>query len=152
SCGVRCLRGWSMADLIKPRSVMIADRDGVEKEFIISRLPATAAREVIAKYPLSNIPKLGDYATSEEVMKKLMSYVAVNVDGRELRLTTQALIDNHVVDGIQLLKLEVEMIEENTGFFGRGGQRGFLDCLLEKLLQSAMPMLTRFLEPSSARD
>ncbi|RIQ51058.1 hypothetical protein [Bordetella avium] len=141
-----------MADLIKPRSVMIADRDGVEKEFIISRLPATAAREVIAKYPLSNIPKLGDYATSEEVMKKLMSYVAVNVDGRELRLTTQALIDNHVVDGIQLLKLEVEMIQENTGFFERGGQRGFLDCLLEKLLQSAMPMLTRFLEPSSARD
>lgn len=144
--------GANMPDLIKPRSVMVANRDGVEKEFIVSRLPATVAREVIAKYPLSNIPKLGDYATSEEVMKLLMGYVAVVIDGREQRLSTKALIDNHVDDGIQLLKLEVEMIEENTGFFGRGGQRGFLDCLLEKLLQSAMPMLTRFLEPSSVRD
>lgn len=139
-----------MADLIKPRVVMIKNRDGVEKAFTISRLPATVAREVIAKYPLSNIPKLGDYATSEEVMKKLMSYVAVDLNGREQRLNTQALIDNHVDDGIQLMKLEVEMIDENTGFFGLGGQRGFLDCLLEKLLLSITPMLTPLLDQLSA--
>ncbi|MDZ5615003.1 hypothetical protein U2261_10325 [Achromobacter xylosoxidans] len=140
-----------MADLIKPRVVMVKNRDGVEKAFTISRLPATAAREVIAKYPLSNIPKLGDYQTSEEVMKKLMSYVAVDLDGREQRLTTAALIDNHVDDGIQLMRLEIEMIEENTGFFGLGGQRGFLDCLLEKLLHSITPMLTPLLEQLSAQ-
>ncbi|WP_238920931.1 hypothetical protein [Achromobacter xylosoxidans] len=139
-----------MADLIKPRVVMVKNRDGVEKAFTISRLPATAAREVIAKYPLSNIPKLGDYQTSEEVMKKLMSYVAVDLDGREQRLTTAALIDNHVDDGIQLMRLEIEMIEENTGFFGLGGQRGFLDCLLEKFLHSITPMLTPLLEQLSA--
>ncbi|VFR32572.1 FIG00949355: hypothetical protein [plant metagenome] len=140
-----------MTELIKPRVVMVANRDGVEKAFTISRLPATVAREVIAKYPLSNIPKLGDYATSEEVMKKLMGYVAVEINGDLQRLTTQALIDNHVDDGIQLLKLEVEMIDENTGFFGLGGQRGFLDCLLEKLLHSAMPMLTPLLDQLSAQ-
>lgn len=140
-----------MADLIKPRVVMIKNRDGVEKAFTISRLPATVAREVIAKYPLSNIPKLGDYQTSEEVMKKLMCYVAVDLDGREQRLTTAALIDNHVDDGIQLMKLEIEMIEENTGFFGLGGQRGFLDCLLEKSLLSITPMLTPLLDQLSAQ-
>ncbi|WMD23300.1 hypothetical protein RAS12_13295 [Achromobacter seleniivolatilans] len=138
-----------MADLIKPRVIMVKNRDGVEKAFTISRLPATVAREVIAKYPLSNIPKLGDYGTSEEVMKKLMCFVAVDLDGREQRLTTQALIDNHVDDGIQLMKLEVEMIDENTGFFGLGGQRGFLDCLLEKLLLSITPMLTPLLDQLS---
>ncbi|AVG38540.1 hypothetical protein [Achromobacter insolitus] len=140
-----------MADLIKPRVVMVKNRDGVEKAFTISRLPATVAREVIAKYPLSNIPKLGDYQTSEEVMKKLMAYVAVDLDGREQRLTTAALIDNHVDDGIQLMKLEIEMIEENTGFFGLGGQRGFLDCLLEKCLHSIMPMLTPLLDQLSVQ-
>ncbi|MFY4006033.1 hypothetical protein [Achromobacter denitrificans] len=140
-----------MADLIKPRVIMVKNRDGVEKAFTISRLPATVAREVIAKYPLSNIPKLGDYQTSEEVMKKLMCYVAVDLDGREQRLTTAALIDNHVDDGIQLMKLEIEMIEENTGFFGLGGQRGFLDCLLEKFLLSITPMLTPLLDQLSAQ-
>jgi len=139
-----------MSDLIKPRTVLVKNRDGIEKPFTISRLPATVAREVIAKYPLSNMPKLGDYAISEEVMKKLMSYVAVDLGGREQRLTTQALIDNHVDDGIQLMKLEVEMIEENTGFFGLGGQRGFLDCLLEKFLLSITPMLTPLLDQLSA--
>ncbi|MFA1586717.1 hypothetical protein ABZR37_13945 [Achromobacter ruhlandii] len=100
-----------MADLIKPRVVMVKNRDGVEKAFTISRLPATAAREVIAKYPLSNIPKLGDYKTSEEVMKKLMSYVAVDLDGREQRLTTEALIDNHVDDGSEVSGAAVEDVD-----------------------------------------
>lgn len=139
-------------DLIKPRTILVADRDGVEKEFIISRLPATVAREVIAKYPLSNIPKVGDYAVSEEVMLIMMRYVAVMVDGVEMKLSSKALVDNHVNDGIQLLRLEVQMIEENTGFFGLGGKQGFLDYLLKRFSQSITPMLTHLLGQLSQAD
>lgn len=141
-----------MSELIKPKAVMVANRDGVEKEFIISRLPATVAREVIAKYPTANIPKVGDYGQSESAMLLMMKYVAVLVDGEERRLTTKALVDNHVEDGVQLLRLEIQMIEENTGFFGLGGKQGFLDCLIQKLIQSIMPMLTHLSHQSSAQN
>lgn len=134
-----------MSDLIRPKTIMVKNRDGVEKEFIISRLPSTVAREVMAKYPLSNIPKVADYKSSEEVMILLMGYVAVMVEGREVRLSTKALIDNHVDDGVQLLRIEVQMIEENTGFFGLGGNQGFLDSLIQKLSKSITPMLTHLL-------
>jgi hypothetical protein len=139
-------------ELIKPKTVMVANRDGVEKAFIISRLPATVGREVVAKYPLANIPKLGDYKTSQETMLLMMKYVAVDLDGRQQTLSTQALVDNHVDDAIQLLRLEYQMLEENTGFFGDGGRRGFLDSLLQKLLSSIMPMLTPLLDQLSQAD
>lgn len=141
-----------MSDLIKPRTVSIEDKDGVAKEFVISRLPATVAREVVAKYPTSALPKIGDYQTSEETMLLMMRYVAVEVDGQLMRLTTKGLVDNHVNDVVQLLRLEFEMLEENTNFFGRAGKRGFLDSLLQKLLSSVMPMLTPLLAQLSAQD
>lgn len=40
--------------LIKPKEVQIKDVDGIEKAFVISRLPAVTGREILAKYPLSN--------------------------------------------------------------------------------------------------
>lgn len=135
-----------MADLIKPKTITLKNLDGEDKEFIISRFPATVSREIMAKYPLSNIPKLGDYKASEEAMLLLMSYVAITIDGREQRLITKALIDNHVDDGILLARLEIQMIDYNTGFFGLGGNQSFLDCLLQKFKQSIMPMLIPLLE------
>lgn len=138
-----------MTDLIKPRTILVANKDGEEKEFTISRLPATVAREVIAKYPTSALPKIGDYKTSEETMLLMMRYVAVDIDGRQQRLTTKALVDNHIDDVTQLLRLEYQMIEENTGFFGSGSRQGFLDSLLQKLLHSIMPTLTPLLQQLS---
>lgn len=138
--------------LIKPQTKAIANKDGVEKDFVISRLPATVAREVVAKYPTSALPKIGEYKTSEETMLLLMKHVAVIVDGQELRLTTKDLVNNHVDDVVQLLRLEFAMLEENTGFFGSGGKSGFLDLLLKKVIQSAMPMLTPLLAQLSQAD
>lgn len=139
--------------LIKPHQVMVANKDGVEKAFIISRLPATVAREVVAKYPTSALPKIGDYQVSEETMLLLMKYVAVVVnDGQQLVLSTKSLVDNHVDDVTQLLRLEYLMLEENTGFFGQGGKSGFLESLLKKVLKSALPMLTPLLQQLSQAD
>ncbi|ENN8378240.1 hypothetical protein ACAX46_003701 [Providencia rettgeri] len=139
--------------LIKPKEVAIKDVDGIEKLFIISRLPATVGREILAKYPLSNAPKIGDYEVSKEAMLKMMAYVCVTIDGEEISLKTQTLIDNHVPDGESLIRLELEMLKYNTSFFGNDGSQGFLHFLLSKVsgsLPSIIKTLMGSLPSSSA--
>lgn len=138
-----------MADLIKPQAVKVKDRDGNEHEFVISRLPATVGREILAKYPVANVPKLGDYGTSTEAMLLMMKYVAVERDdGSMLRLSTQALIDNHVPDGEALIRLELEMLKYNTSFFGLAGSSDFVGSLLQKYLPQVIKTLMDSLPPS----
>lgn len=142
-----------MTDLIKPEEVSVKDSDGIEKTFIISKLPAMVAREVIAKYPVANAPKIGEYKASEEAMLKMMAHVAVHIEGREpMRLNTRSLIDNHVTDGEQLLRLEMEMLRYNTSFFGRGGNSDFLGSIIRKYLPLITQTLTDSLQQSSPRD
>lgn len=133
-------------ELIKPQTVKIKNMDGQEKEFIISRFPATVGREIIAKYPLSNTPKVGDYGQSTEAMHLLCRYVAVTLeDGSILRLEIPALIDNHVDDGEQLIRLELEMLRYNTSFFGLAGKfdslESVLDFLAPWIIKTLMPLL-----------
>ena|SRR5690625_782264 len=142
-------------ELIKPKTVSVTDADGAPHEFVISRLPATAGREVLSKYPLANMPKTGDYETSKDAMLLLMGYVGKDIDGQVVRLRTQALIDNHVPDGEALIRLEIEMLKYNTSFFGAGSGQGFLDYLLTALegsLPKIIKTLTRSLEKSLAQD
>jgi hypothetical protein len=103
--------------MIEPKEYPVQQADGTERVYILSKVPAVAGREIVAKYPLSNIPKIGEYAASEEVMFKLMAYVqAVTRDGQTVPLTTRALIDNHVPDTATLMRLEAAMLEYNFGF------------------------------------
>ena len=142
-----------MAELIKPIEMPIKNRDGVEKVFILSRLPAIAGREVLAKYPVTNIPKLGEYKASEEAMRLMMNHVAVPRDeGQPLRLSTAALIDNHVEDGEQLLRIEWEMLRYNTSFFGAAGKSGFLEHMVKTYLPLIMSTLMECLPQSLVRD
>lgn len=134
-----------MAELIKPEEIVIKDLDGNEHTYIISRVPATVGREILAKYPISNMPKLGDYEVSEQIMLKLFGYVAIPRDvGEPLRLSTRALIDNHVPDAETLIKLEFAMMEKNTSFFGKGRGSSFLGSLISKYL----PLITKTLMDS----
>ena len=140
--------------LIKPKEVAIKDVDGIEKMFVISRLPAVTGREILAKYPLSNAPKIGDYEVSKEAMLKMMAHVCVTVDGEEIPLKTSTLIDNHVPDGESLIRLELEMLKYNTSFFGSGGNSGFLPFLISKVgssLPSVIKTLMASLQSSSAK-
>lgn len=137
-----------MTDLIKPIEVVLEDIDGDKHTFTIGRPPAITTREIISKYSSSNIPKIGDYQTSEEVMLMLMKYV--EKDG--IRLTTRALIDNHVPDAVLLLKLEYEAINHCTGFFRRGDQSGFLMNWLTQVVIKCIPTLTQLLPQSSPPD
>jgi hypothetical protein len=142
-----------MPDLLYPKEVQIKCLDGTERTYTISRFPAIAGREIIAKYPLSAAPKLGDYAVNEETMLKLMSHVAVMpTSGAMLRLTTKALVDNHVPDWEALARIEVEMLRYNTSFFQRGEVSTFLKATLQKFLVSASPTLKTLLEQLSVAE
>lgn len=119
------------------------------KQFVISKFPAVAGREILSKYPLSNVPKLGDYKVSEEVMLKLMSYVGVRLDGRAepQLLTTVTLINNHTQDWETLIKLEWAMLEYNCSFFQNGKSSDFL----KKLGSLAQQKITEILTDLSAK-
>lgn len=146
-----------MAELIKPKEVTLKDSDGGEKTFIISKIPAVDARKVLAMYPVANMPKVGDYSVSEEAMYLLMKYVAVQVtEERQQQLTSRALIDNHVSDGEQLMRLEMAMLQYNTSFFQNGGNSDFFAAiirkylpLITKTLMDSLPQLSRRATPPS---
>ena len=133
--------------LIKPKEITVIDSDRQQHTFIISRLPATIGREILAKYPLSNAPRIGDYEVSKEAMLKMMAYVAVEKEGQEIYLKTSTLIDNHVPDGEALIRLELEMLKYNTSFFGNGGSQNFLQYLLGKL-SGSLPSIIKTLMAS----
>jgi hypothetical protein len=134
--------------LLQPKDVDIVTQTGETKTFVLSKFPAIAGREIISKYPTSNIPKLGDYSTSEEVMLKLMAYVGVpRDDGEPLKLSTRALVDNHMPDWETLVKVEFAMMEYNCSFFGNGKGSTFLEAITQK----AQAFLSQTLMDLSAR-
>jgi len=139
--------------LLKPKEVTIADQDGIERTFVISRLPATDGRELVTQYPISAMPKVGDYKVNEGLMLKLLSFVAIKMaDGTELQLTTRALVDNHTNDWETLGKLEVAMMEYNVSFFGNGRGLTFLEGITRKAEAWITGTLIPSLQQSSQKD
>jgi hypothetical protein len=131
-----------MADMIDPIEYEVKAMAGDMRKYVISKFPAIAGREIVSNYPLSALPKIGDYKSNEVTMLKLMSYVGVNMpNGTVLRLGTIELINNHVPDWETLAKVEVEMLRYNTSFFGRGEVSSFLVNLTQKYLISISPTL-----------
>ena len=116
--------------------------DGTEKTFILSKFPAIAGREIIAKYPVSAMPKIGDYSVNEEIMLKLMSYVAIYNNDTVLPLTGRALIDNHCKDWETLAKLEMAMMEYNTSFFLKGRIYDFFQDFAQNTTAKIIEALT----------
>lgn len=134
--------------LLEPKEITLKDQSGNERTYTISKFPAIAGREIVTKYPVSNVPKLGEYQVSEEIMVKAMSFIAaVGADGHETRLTTRALIDNHVPDWETLAKLEWAILEYNVSFFGNGLNSGFFESISQKaegwITSTLIPLLGR---------
>lgn len=133
-------------ELLQPKEI---DING--KTYRISKFPATVGREIVAKYPVSNMPKLGDYKVSEEIMLKLMSYVEVVLPDRSIRLSTQELVNNHVPDWEVLAQLEWEMLSYNCSFLTNGKSLSFFEKLAHLAEQKISEILTASLGKSSAR-
>lgn len=138
--------------MIEQKEVEIETADG-HKVYLISKFPAVAGREIIAQYPVSGMPKLGEYKVNEEIMLKLMAYVCVPMpETSPLALNSRTLVDNHVPDWETLARLEWAMMEYNISFFRDGKASSFLDDLLEKLPASIMSILTPLLEQLSQKN
>lgn len=130
--------------LLEPKEIEIEGR-----KFILSKIPSRTMRRIIANYTLSAIPKIGDYDVNEEMMDKLMSFVAVPMDdGAPLQLVTPALIDNHTGNWEILGKLEVAMMSYNCSFFQQGKISTFLDSINEKLPSFIAKTLTHLFPQS----
>jgi hypothetical protein len=136
---------------IQPKEIRITTPAGDERVYILAKFPAIAGREIVAKYPLSAMPKLGDYEVNEATMMKLMAYVGVPVEGKDapLMLNTRALIDNHIPDWETLARVEIAMMEYNVSFFANGKASGFLELIVKKaqalLSQTLMGSLEQLL-------
>lgn len=132
--------------MIDPKEITI-EYEGEELKFNISKFPATVGREIISKYPTSNMPNIGNYQVSEETMLKLMSYVERVYPDRVQALTNKALVDNHIPSWEVLCKLEVMMIDYNCSFFRNGKALDFL----KKLMSLAEPKIIEILTALSGK-
>lgn len=137
--------------MIKPLEVAIKDQEDTEHRFIISKVPAIPMREIIAGYPLTSLPKLGDYKANEEIMLKLISYVEIVKDGVNIKLSTRALIDNHCTDWEVLAKLEKEMLQYNCSFLKAGILSGLINSIKDKIPNIAQSILKQYLQQSSKK-
>lgn len=136
--------------MIKPKPFTLEDMDGDAINIIMSRFPATVGREILAKYPTANMPKIGDYVVSEETMLKLMSYVSIPVeDGDPIVLKTKALVDNHTHDAETLMKIEMAMLEYNCSFFRKGRISDFLGEFVQMIVAKIIATSTLSSEQSS---
>jgi hypothetical protein len=132
--------------MIEPKEIPLKGQDGKTRTYIISKFPAIQGREIVTKYPVSNLPKLGEYQQSEETMLKLMAFVQVVPDGGSpIALTTRALVDNHVPDWEVLARLEYAMLEHNCSFFGNG----LNSASFESIARKAVEWITKTLMASS---
>lgn len=139
--------------MLQPKEQSITLADGSEKTFILHKFPAVEGREIVTQYPLSALPKLGDYKVNEEIMLKLLSYVGVRNDdtGNVLMLTTRALVNNHVPDFEALMRLEAAMLEYNCSFFANGKVLTFFEAIAAKAQTLISKTLTDLLPQSSPK-
>lgn len=139
--------------MIEPKELEVTDQTGKVRRFILSKFPAVQGREIVAKYPLSAMPKLGDYEVNEATMLKLMAFVGVPRDsGEPLLLTTRALVDNHCGDWETLARVEMAMMEYNVSFFGNGKGSTFLEAITRKAQQFLTKTLTDLSAQSSPKE
>ena len=139
--------------MIEKKEISVKCIDGTEKAFLISKFPAIAGREIVTQYPISNIPKVGSYKVSEEIMLKLMCYVGVELEGGTVQmLTTKVLVDNHVPDWEALGRIEVAMLGHNTSFFLKGKISSFSDTIKANAGQLISSTLTDLLAQLSQQN
>ena len=132
-----------MLDLIAPKEFETKDQSDKPRTYILSKFPAVQGREIVTKYPLSNIPKIGEYAVSQETMLMLMHYVGVKTTKDVVqRLSTIDLVNNHVPDWETLAGIEVAMLQYNCSFFLQERALTFLSALVEMTTAKATSILT----------
>ena len=134
--------------LLEPKEIQV---DG--KTFIISKLPATVAVEVMMRSAGNAIPKAGEFAVIESMMLKTMSYVAIKRPNiPDLMLNSRELIDNHCPEWTTYMKVLEEMRGYNNLFLVSENLLTFLERVMAMLPAKIQSMLTRVSPPSSTQN
>lgn len=126
--------------MLKTKEVILNNR-----VYVLSKFPAMDGREIMTQYPLTAIPKIGEYKSNEELAMKMMRFVAIKLpqNGQLVYLSSRDLINNHVEDWEDQLKLEYMMVEYNFTFLQNGKISSFLDSIAEKLPAWALKISTQ---------
>lgn len=147
-----------MAELNNPKTVFVTDKDGNNLGFIIGQFPAIAGREIAAKYPTSVAAMAkqweeNQYGENEKIMLKAMSYVErILADGTTIRLTTEALINNHIPDAETLMRVEKELLQHNFSFFEKFLSSVSSGGFIQNFVKLIMSTLTHSLQQSSNQE
>ena len=135
-------------DLLEPKLIHL-EKSG---DFYISRLPCMVAREVFLRYAASNVNVIElarNYAPSSgDIATKMLSYTAHLVDGREIRMENDTLLNQHILSFEDLGKLEGEMIIYNFSFLDVARWSPYLSRYKAKLESLSIKILTHLLESS----
>ena len=116
------------------KEIKIKNSDGTESSYIIYKFPPIAGRRIAIGYPLTAFPrKHEDYSPNERVMMELMSYVGVMINGQIVRLTTEALISNHVKDWFSLVSIEWQSLKYNCSFLKDGAVIESMNDMMKNL-------------------
>ena len=136
--------------LLKPVEFPLTDPDGVTRTYILSNFDCVEGRRIFSQYPMSALPKVGDYEVNEQLMYRIMKHVAVLTnDGRWLRLETEALVKNHIPTTEMLGLIEIEIMKKNFSFFRDGRIFSLFDNLVQLFTKSLLKTLTQSLGLSS---
>lgn len=134
--------------LLRTKEITLTDQDGVDRTYVLSKFPAVAGREIVTQYPVTAMPKIGDYKTNESLMLKVMAFVGIPREGGEPQaLTTKALVENHVPDWELLARLEWAMMEYNVSFFSKG----LSSISWADIAAKVQPLISQMLTASSAQ-
>ncbi|MHC5541181.1 hypothetical protein ACYOEI_23410 [Singulisphaera rosea] len=140
-------------ELRDPKEILLTDGEAKERKFFLSKMPAIEGLEIMARYPTSlassAIPKIGDWGVVQDLQDKILKYVAVEINGKLMPLSTRALVDNHVGDWECLAKLLKAEVEYNNSFFRNGTISGFLGDVFQTYIRKISEMLTASSGPSS---
>jgi hypothetical protein len=137
--------------MIQEKEIVLECADGSNKTYYLSKFNAIDGREIATQYPISAMPKIGDYKTNEELMFKIMRFVYVDINGNKQALSTEQMIKNHVPEFETLIKLELAMMEYNCSFFANGKVSAFFDALTKNVQALITSMLTDLLAQSSQK-
>ena len=140
--------------MLDPKEVTIEDRNGKEHHYVVGRLPYGAGgREVCSQYISTALPKVGNYAENEKIAKIMLKHVAIILDdGKQLRLSTDELVNNHIPDFITGIKLEVEALEHNAGFSVAGKVQEYQQQWEQDIPAFIMKILTQLRDFSQQQD
>lgn len=118
------------------------------KTYIIRKFRAIEGRRIVAGYPITAIPKFGDYNGNEEIMLRLMSHVSVVITGRPegLPLTTRELVDNHVLSWEGLVEIEYEVLKFNCPFLQSENMKPFMEVVKDAAADYLAQIVTKAMQ------